>query len=157
MEDLDSDNFKSYFYGRFELKNHYQSFQPVAKFLNTLKANRRFDLLFSVLQDQHDRPYEYQKIAAGLMLKVDATYQMSISEATLPVLNSIDLSIQEFPFLLAKRHGRDRVLAEFAEIESTALSAAQRTRLDALIYWVRGFTEERYEELRQRWSARIKG
>lgn len=157
MAEPATDNFADYFYRRFEMKNQWQAFEPVAKFLNTLKANQRFHLLFAILQDHHARPYEFQKVAAGLMLKVDAGCPLSVSEAAVPVLDTLDLSIQEFPFLMAKRYGREKVLEELAAIDASELSKEQRQRLDTLIYWVRGFTEERYEELRKLWSARIKG
>ena len=157
MAQLDSENFKAYFYERFVLDNHWQAFVPIAKFLNTLKAAQRFHLLFPVLQDDHEHPYEYQKAAAGLMMKVDAACPLSVCEAVTPVLSSLDLSIQEFPFFLAKRHGRDHVLEELASIHTGFLDEGQKKKLDTLVYWTRGFTEDRYEELRQRWSARIKG
>jgi hypothetical protein len=105
----------------------------------------------------HQYPYEFQKVAAGLMMKVDAACPVNVGEAALPVLDTIDLSVQEFPFFLAKRHGRDRVLQDLGALSSPALSEPQRKRLDTLIYWTRGFTEDRYEQLRQLWSARIKG
>ncbi len=139
------------------MSNHWQAFESVARYLNTLKANQRFLHLFPILQDVHQHPYEFQKVAAGLMMKVDAACPLDLREAILPVLDSIDLSVQEFPFFLAKRQGRDRVLEALAALSSPSLSDPQRMRLDTLIYWTRGFTEDRYEELRRRWSARIKG
>jgi hypothetical protein len=157
MPEIDAQTFKDYFYGRFALSNHWQAFEPVAKYLNTLKANQRFHHLFPILQDVHQYPYEFQKVAAGLMMKVDAACPVNVGEAALPVLDTIDLSVQEFPFFLAKRHGRDRVLQDLGALSSPALSEPQRKRLDTLIYWTRGFTEDRYEQLRQLWSARIKG
>lgn len=157
MAELDAENFKEYFYGRFALSNHWQAFEPVARYLNTLKANQRFQHLFPILQDVHQRSYELQKVAAGLMMKVDAACPLDAGEAALSVLDSLDLSVQEFPFFLSKRHGRDQVLEDLGALSSPTLSDPQRKRLDTLIYWTRGYTEDRYEELRQRWSARIKG
>lgn len=157
MAEIDSDNFKAYFYERFELNNHWQAFVPVAKYLNSTKGNQRFHLLFSILQDVHEQPYNYQKVAAGLMMKVDAKCPLDVQQASLPVLNTLDLSIQEFPWFLAKRLGRDHVLTELDTIDQSDLDDSQRKRLETLIYWTQGFTENRYEELRQRWSARIKG
>jgi hypothetical protein len=157
MSAPDSDSFKTYFYERFKLTNHWQAFEPVAKFLNTLKADQRFRLLFSVMCDPHDRPCKYQKVASGLMLKVDAGCPLSVVDAVTPLLDTIDLSIQEFPFFLAKRYGRDRVLSDLASIDISILSDHQRRRLDTLSYWTRGFTDERYEEVRKRWGSRIKG
>jgi hypothetical protein len=91
------------------------------------------------------------------MMKVDAACPIDTREAALPVLDTIDLSVQEFPYFLAKRHGRDRVLQDLGALSRPALSDPQRLRLDTLIYWTRGFTEDRYEDLRRLWSARIKG
>jgi len=157
MIDPNSDSFKTYFYERFELNNSWQAFNPVAKYLNTLKADHRFRLLFSLMCDRHDRPYQYQKVASGLMLKVDASCPISVVEATFPLLDTIDLSVEEFPFFLAKRHGRDRVLEDLATIDTSTLNDQQRLRLDTLIYWTRRFTDERYENKRRLWSSRIKG
>lgn len=157
MAEIAADNFADYFYRRFELNNRWQGFGPAAKFLNTLKANQRFHLLFAILQDHHARSYEYQKVAAGLMLKVDARCPLRVSDAVVPVLNTLDLSIPEYPFFLAKRYGREMVLAELAAMDGMELNESQRKRLETLIYWVRGFTEARYEDLRALWSARIRG
>jgi hypothetical protein len=157
MPDLDARTFKEYFYERFSLSNRWQAFEPVAKYLNTLKASQRFHHLFPILQDVHQYPYDFQKVAAGLMMKVDAACPVDVREAALPVLDTIDLSVQEFPYFLAKRHGRDQVLQDLGALSRPALSDPQRLRLDTLIYWTRGFTEDRYEDLRRLWSARIKG
>jgi hypothetical protein len=157
MPDLDAQTFKEYFYERFSLTNSWQAFEPVAKYLNALKANQRFYHLFPILQDVHQYPYAFQKVAAGLMMKVDAACPVDVREAALPVLDTIDLSVQEFPYFLAKRLGRDRVLQDLGALSRPALSDPQRLRLDTLIYWTRGFTEDRYEDLRRLWSARIKG
>jgi len=157
VPDPDLESFKTYFYQRFELNNHWQAFDPVAKYLNTLKADQRFRLLFSVMCDRHDRPYQYQKVASGLMLKVEAGCPLPVVEASFPLLDTIDLSVEEFPLFLAKRHGRERVLADLGTIDTSALDDRQRLRLDTLIYWARGFTDERYENIRNRWSSRIRG
>ena len=157
MKSSEIDSFKEDFYHRFNLPNGYQSFVATARYLNTLKAPRRFDLLFSVLCDHHETPFPIQKVASGLLLKQAAKCSKSLSDVIYPVLDKLDASIQEYPFFLAKLFGVDQVMEEIRRLKSADLSTRQLKGLSTFEYWLSGFSDKRYEELRHRWSRTICG
>lgn len=158
MSSLNSDNFKIYFYKRFELNNGWQSFYPVAKYLNTLKANRRFFLLSSVVGDKQHKLYGYQRVASGLMIKLDAGCPIPVRDSVWLVLDTLNPSVREYPFFLAYKFGKKALLSELAQIKQDAsLSQEQKQGLETLEYWTTGYSLERYRQLKQSWSDRIKG
>ena len=158
MDDLNTEDFKHYFYQQAQSGQSWQSLSPIAKYLNTLKANQRFLLLSSILCDRYYPFFHYQRVAAGLMIKLDAGCPIPLRECIKLVTDYVYASDQEYAFFLAHKFGQEEVLAELQKLQQDeSLTEEQQKSLDKLSYWVGSYSLSRYRLLKQTWNSRIRG
>ncbi|TQV72919.1 hypothetical protein FLL45_15755 [Aliikangiella marina] len=137
--------------------------QEIRRLMNKLKKldeNIVVEGLLSVFFDDSrgEKKFKDQTMAGGLLIKLMPKYDRNLREDILRSLDNWNLSVEELPWYLAEKVGRDEVLREVESIAESSLSEVARKTLDTYVYWLNPTDTEHFKKvMTKRWNNSLKG
>ena|GEM_PF-612311 len=105
-----------------------------------------------------EKKFKDQTMAGGLLIKLKPKYERNLREDILRSLDNWNVSVEELPWYLAEKVGRDEVIREVESIAETCLSEVARNRLDTYLYWLNPSDIEHFKKvMTKHWNNSLKG
>lgn len=121
-------------YGRF----HPQQYSQIASVLRKLDSAEVFEILYTVLTNV-DRPttrFEDQEFAGRLLLDLQPTCTLELTEAIQGLLKGYNFSIEELPWYFAQQYGKQVVLEILEKLRTELTCEQQQQSIKTWEWWL---------------------
>ncbi|MEP0853801.1 MULTISPECIES: hypothetical protein [Cyanophyceae] len=123
--------------------DHYGDFNPqqysqIASVLQKLDSAEVFEILYTVLTNV-DRPatrFADQQFAGRLLLDLQPTCTLELTEAIQGLLKGYNLSIEELPWYFAQQYGKQVVLEILEKLTSELTGEQQQQSIKTWEWWL---------------------
>lgn len=123
--------------------DHYGCFNPqqysqIASVLQKLDSAEVFEILYTVLTNV-DRPatrFADQEFARRLLLDLQPTCTLELTEAIQGLLEHYNLSIEEVPWYFAQQYGKQVVLEILEKLRTELTCEQQQQSIKTWVWWL---------------------
>jgi hypothetical protein len=123
--------------------DRYGDFNPqqdsqIASVLQKLDSAEVFEILYTVLTNV-DRPatkFADQQFAARLLLNLQPTCTLELTEAIQGLLKGYNFSIEEVPWYFAQQYGKQIVLEILEKLKTEVTCERQRQSIETWKWWL---------------------
>ncbi|TLU59457.1 hypothetical protein FE810_16945 [Thalassotalea litorea] len=112
--------------------------KAVEKLLRNVKHSELFEGLFTLfLLEDGPNTYTRQQNAGVILYKLKPKVYIDLKQRIRLSLKTWNVSVEEWPFYLVEKCGKDRVLEVLDELAKERLSDRERSGMETFSYWLK--------------------
>ncbi|WP_227816876.1 hypothetical protein [Nitrogeniibacter aestuarii] len=119
--------------------NNPQRLKQLSFVLAKCNPEEVFKGLYSVFLLSEPNNYDSQQLAGVLLFKISPSAEFELEEVLRMSLNTYNLSVEEWPWYLARRFGQERVLNVLERVLQTEKGSTARRSAETMARWVRRY------------------